>query len=171
MKIGVRVKVEGYVQWDLIRNGFSVAHGEGPNLVTTSGLTWIAERITSAVSGADDMQYIRAGDSDINPALDQDDIQGNLWKSQVCGNDGGDPAGEPGGTGINDGDPNTALWRAKFTYDADADSPDIIREMALCTAADDSGVCIARFLTGPEGIRGYVDGDSIVVVWALTIGG
>jgi hypothetical protein len=171
---GAVVPVKGYVQWDLVRNGFSLTHGEGPNLVTQCGLDWIADRISNIgdSSPGDDMQYIKAGTSDKDTAMTDVDIDGTLWMAQVCGNDGGDPAGEPGGTGINPGEANTVLWRAKLTYDADVHSALIVREMVLGTTnvKDALPNILARFLTGPEGIRGYVDGDSIVVVWALTIG-
>lgn len=169
---GVRLKVSGYVQWCLVRNDFVIDRGEGPNLVTTSGLNWIAQRISGDTLSTDDMQYIKAGTSDQDPALTDTDIVGTLFKGQVCGDGGGDPAGDQGGQGINPGEPNTILWRAKFVYDADVDTYQIIREMVLSThITAPAGVCMARFLTGPQGIRGYVDGDSIVVVWALTIGG
>jgi hypothetical protein len=171
MTIGATLKVKGYVQWDLCRKGFSLDHGEGPNLITTAGLEWIAQRLSSDVGTADDMQYIRAGDGDAAPALTDEDIQGTLWKYMQCGDGASDPEGDQGGTGLNPGLPSTVLWRARFTYDSAVDANLVIREMALCTAIDDSGVCLARFLTGAQGIQGYVDGDEIVVVWVITIGG
>lgn len=171
MSRGALVKVSGYVHWALVRNGFAIDFGEGSNLVTQSGLDWIAERIAYGYASVIPMQYIKAGTSDADPVMGDDDIIGTLWMAQQCGNDGGQAGGEVGGVGINPGASNTILWRAKLTYDADVHSALIVREMVLgTTATKGTGTILARFLTGPEGIRGYVDGDSIVVVWVLTIG-
>ena len=172
MPAGAKLRVAGYVRWDHCRNGLSLQHGEGSNLITTCGLAWLAAALAGAPGTADPMQYIKAGDSTTSPSMSDDEILGDLFKGMLC-DDGGDNAGDQGGTGLNDGELNTILWRARFVYDDSADPNDfIINEMVLAThITKGDGTILARFLTGPQGIRGYVNADEIVVAWALTIGG